>query len=162
MLVEKWHFYIKFVTDSDANEESANKMVHAVLVDYLESVLPVPSSFELPLDYRNKFLHASELARWQIYRSALTIITYSCILFLIIVSIAGKKFRFEFFFLLLRIKFESNFYCQKFHFLPGYYKIDIDAKMVSLSKYIVTMMKAIWEPNQEYVIVRNPRDYNTV
>ncbi len=80
-----------FLADSDANEETANKMVHAVLADYLESVLPVPSSFELPLDYRNNFLHASELARWQMYRSALTIITYSCIIFLISVSIAGKK-----------------------------------------------------------------------
>ena len=29
-------------------------MVHAVMIDFLESVLPVPSSFELPQDYRNK------------------------------------------------------------------------------------------------------------
>ena len=99
-----------FLTDSDANEETANKMVHAVLADYLESVLPVPSSFELPLDYRNKFLHASELARWQMYRSALTIITYSCIIFLIIVSIAGKKLIPNSIRVFLCIKFESNFY----------------------------------------------------
>ena len=64
-------------------------MVHAVLVDYLESVLPVPSSFELPLDYRNKFLHIFELARWQLYRSILTVITYLCVIFLIVIVIAG-------------------------------------------------------------------------
>ena len=133
-------------------------MVHAVLVDYLESVLPVPSSFELPLDYRNKFLHTSELARWQIYRSALTIITYSCILFLIIVSIAGQRFKYVSFFCLFTVQVLTII----IFFFAGYYKIDIDARMISLGKYTVTIMKTIWDPNQEYVIVRNPRDYNTV
>ena len=75
--------------NTDPGEETSNKMVHAVLVDYLESVLPVPSSFELPLDYRNKFLHTFELARWQLYRSVLTVITYLCVLFLIVIVIAG-------------------------------------------------------------------------
>ena len=40
--------------NTDPTREEENKMVHAVLIDFLESVLPVPSSFELPQDYRNK------------------------------------------------------------------------------------------------------------
>ena len=92
--------------NTDVIEESSNKMVHAVLIDYLESVLPVPSSFELPLDYRNKFLRTKELSRWQFYRSMLTVITYLCVCLLIIIVIAG------------------------------HFKIDIDAKVAMLVQTI--------------------------
>ena len=40
--------------NTDPNEAQSNKMIQAVLTDFLESVLPVPSSFELSHDYRNK------------------------------------------------------------------------------------------------------------
>ena len=46
-----------------------NRVVHALLVDFLESVLPVPSSFELPHDFRNKFTHTFQLNKWKFYRS---------------------------------------------------------------------------------------------
>lgn len=76
-------------TESSEESESDNMLVRAVLVDYLESVLPVPSSFELPPDYRNKFLHTFELETWQLYRSLLTAATYVCILLLMALAISG-------------------------------------------------------------------------
>jgi UDP-N-acetylglucosamine-lysosomal-enzyme len=45
-----------------------NRVVHALLVDFLESVFPVPSSFELPPDFRNKFSHTFQLEQWKLYR----------------------------------------------------------------------------------------------
>ena len=38
--------------------------VKAVLLDFYESILPVASSFELPREYRNRFLHTRELREW--------------------------------------------------------------------------------------------------
>ena len=75
--------------NTEANEEEGNKMIHSVVIDYLESVLPVPSTFELPMDFRNKFLHKDDLAKWQLYRTILTVITYLCVIFLVIIVIAG-------------------------------------------------------------------------
>jgi UDP-N-acetylglucosamine-lysosomal-enzyme len=94
--------------DTDPNEETGNKMVHAVLVDYLESVLPVPSSFELPQHYKNKFLYTFELSRWQLYRSILTVTTYLSVMLLIVIVIAG------------------------------YFKVDIDAKVAAFGRFLVT------------------------
>ena len=65
---------VKFVCindDTDPTRPADNKNVHAFLVDFFESILPVPSSFELPKEYRNKYLHVSELSRWTFYRSLL-------------------------------------------------------------------------------------------
>ena len=36
----------------------------AVLQDFYESLFPIPSSFELPREYRNRFLHIQELREW--------------------------------------------------------------------------------------------------
>ncbi|MBN3321959.1 GNPTA phosphotransferase, partial [Atractosteus spatula] len=38
--------------------------VKAVLRDFYESMFPVPSQFELPREYRNRFLHMRELRQW--------------------------------------------------------------------------------------------------
>lgn len=103
--------------NTDPNEEYTNKMVHAVLVDYLESVLPVPSSFELPQDYRNKFLHTFELQRWQLYRSILTVITYLCVMLLVTIVIAG------------------------------YFKIDIDAKVSLLARKLAQTLSPLGHRN---------------
>ena len=65
---------VKFICindDTDPNRVSDNKFVQSILVDFYESVLPVPSTFELPVEYRNKFTHLSELAKWQFYRNLL-------------------------------------------------------------------------------------------
>ena len=47
-------------------------------------------------------------------------------------------------------------------YILGYYKIDIDARIVAFGRFIATWIKPTWDSNQEYVIVRNPKDYNTV
>ena len=54
--------------NTDASRTDDNRLIHAILVDFLESVLPVPSTFELPPDYRNKFTHTYQLERWKFYR----------------------------------------------------------------------------------------------
>lgn len=38
--------------------------VKAVLADFYESKFPIPSSFELPREYRNRFLTVGELKEW--------------------------------------------------------------------------------------------------
>lgn len=38
--------------------------VKAVLRDFYESMFPMPSQFELPREYRNRFLHMDELQEW--------------------------------------------------------------------------------------------------
>jgi hypothetical protein len=38
--------------------------VKAVVQDFYESLLPLPSQFELPRDYRNRFLHMKDLSEW--------------------------------------------------------------------------------------------------
>ncbi|KAG8578368.1 hypothetical protein GDO81_010466 [Engystomops pustulosus] len=38
--------------------------VKAVLRDFYESMFPIPSQFELPREYRNRFLHMHELQEW--------------------------------------------------------------------------------------------------
>lgn len=65
------------------------RMVQAVLIDYLESVYPIPSSFELPSDYRNKFLHTFEYQRWQLYRILLKLMTYFCVILLLVILISA-------------------------------------------------------------------------
>ena len=42
--------------------------MHILLQDFLESVLPTPSQFELEPGYRNRFLHMEELFWWRWYR----------------------------------------------------------------------------------------------
>ena len=38
--------------------------VKALVRDFLESMFPKPSQFELPPEYRNRFLHVDELNEW--------------------------------------------------------------------------------------------------
>lgn len=38
--------------------------VKAVLKDFYESMFPLASQFELPREYRNRFLHMAELQEW--------------------------------------------------------------------------------------------------
>lgn len=35
-----------------------------ILVDFYESLFPIPSKFEIPGQYRNRFLHLNELKEW--------------------------------------------------------------------------------------------------
>uniref|UniRef100_A0A8C4RXW9 N-acetylglucosamine-1-phosphotransferase subunits alpha/beta n=1 Tax=Erpetoichthys calabaricus TaxID=27687 RepID=A0A8C4RXW9_ERPCA len=53
--------------------------VKAVLRDFYESMFPIPSQFELPREYRNRFLHMQELQEWRAYRDKLKFWTH-CVL----------------------------------------------------------------------------------
>lgn len=59
----------------DYSQDSA-KLVKAVLRDFYESILPVPSKFELPREFRNKFLHIRELKQWWHYRELTRVLLY--------------------------------------------------------------------------------------
>ncbi|XP_016078692.1 PREDICTED: N-acetylglucosamine-1-phosphotransferase subunits alpha/beta isoform X1 [Miniopterus natalensis] len=62
----------------DHNHKDA-QTVKAVLRDFYESMFPVPSQFELPREYRNRFLHMHELQEWRAYRDKLKFWTH-CVL----------------------------------------------------------------------------------
>lgn len=62
----------------DHNHKDA-QTVKAVLRDFYESMFPIPSQFELPREYRNRFLHMHELREWRAYRDKLKFWTH-CVL----------------------------------------------------------------------------------
>ncbi|XP_030845190.1 N-acetylglucosamine-1-phosphotransferase subunits alpha/beta isoform X1 [Strongylocentrotus purpuratus] len=68
----------KFVclNDNIDHKSSDAYMVKAVLQDFYESLFPIPSQFELPRDYRNRFLHIDELRGWRKYRDWLRFWTH--------------------------------------------------------------------------------------
>ena len=56
----------KFICINDNmnhSKESAH-LAKLYIRDYFESVLPKPSQFELPPNYRNRFLHVDDLEEW--------------------------------------------------------------------------------------------------
>ncbi|NXW55551.1 GNPTA phosphotransferase, partial [Eurystomus gularis] len=67
----------------DHNHKDA-QTVKAVLRDFYESMFPIPSQFELPREYRNRFLHMHELQEWRAYRDKLKFWTH-CVLVILIV-----------------------------------------------------------------------------
>ncbi|XP_031714770.1 N-acetylglucosamine-1-phosphotransferase subunits alpha/beta [Anarrhichthys ocellatus] len=61
--------------------------VKAVLRDFYESMFPLPSQFELPREYRNRFLHMEELQDWRVYRDKLKFWTHCVLVTLVIFTI---------------------------------------------------------------------------
>ncbi|PIK44712.1 hypothetical protein BSL78_18434 [Apostichopus japonicus] len=63
----------KFVCLNDNINHNAEgaKMVKAVLQDYYEAMFPIPSQFELPREYRNRFLHIDELSECAMMKPSL-------------------------------------------------------------------------------------------
>lgn len=70
----------------DHNHKDA-QTVKAVLRDFYESMFPIPSQFELPREYRNRFLHMHELQEWRAYRDRLKFWTHCVLATLIIFTI---------------------------------------------------------------------------
>lgn len=70
----------------DHNHKDA-QTVKAVLRDFYESMFPVPSQFELPREYRNRFLHMQELQEWRAYRDKLKFWTHCVLATLIMFTI---------------------------------------------------------------------------
>ncbi|EHB06654.1 N-acetylglucosamine-1-phosphotransferase subunits alpha/beta [Heterocephalus glaber] len=63
--------------------------VKAVLRDFYESMFPVPSQFELPREYRNRFLHVHELREWRAYRDKLKFWTHCVLATLILFTVVS-------------------------------------------------------------------------
>ncbi|XP_029455565.1 N-acetylglucosamine-1-phosphotransferase subunits alpha/beta-like isoform X2 [Rhinatrema bivittatum] len=76
----------KFICLNDNIDHSHKdaQTVKAVLRDFYESMFPIPSQFELPREYRNRFLHMHELQEWRAYRDKLKFWTH-CVLGTLIV-----------------------------------------------------------------------------
>lgn len=61
------------------HHDAAN--IKALLQDFYESIFPLPSQFELPVDYRNRYLHVSELAHWKKQRWSMKMIAVGILIF---------------------------------------------------------------------------------
>ncbi|XP_074082803.1 N-acetylglucosamine-1-phosphotransferase subunits alpha/beta isoform X2 [Macrotis lagotis] len=70
----------------DHNHKDA-QTVKAVLRDFYESMFPQPSQFELPREYRNRFLHMHELQEWRAYRDKLKFWTHCVLVTLIMFTV---------------------------------------------------------------------------
>ncbi|KAJ4439262.1 hypothetical protein ANN_07382 [Periplaneta americana] len=67
----------------DPEREEDNAVARAILQDMYESLFPQPSSFELPPEFRNRFLHMKELQAWRASRNTVRTIVYICLAILI-------------------------------------------------------------------------------
>uniref|UniRef100_A0A7N6C238 N-acetylglucosamine-1-phosphate transferase subunits alpha and beta n=1 Tax=Anabas testudineus TaxID=64144 RepID=A0A7N6C238_ANATE len=79
----------KFICLND-NIDHAHKdaaTVKAVLRDFYESMFPLPSQFELPREYRNRFLHMEELQEWRVYRDKLKFWTHCVLVMLVLFTV---------------------------------------------------------------------------
>ena len=56
----------KFICLNDNIDHSKQgaDLTKLILVDFYETVFPIPSQFELPPQYQNRFLHTKELREW--------------------------------------------------------------------------------------------------
>ncbi|XP_067346124.1 N-acetylglucosamine-1-phosphotransferase subunits alpha/beta [Channa argus] len=81
----------KFICLND-NIDHAHKdaaTVKAVLRDFYESMFPLPSQFELPREYRNRFLHMEDLQEWRVYRDKLKFWTHCVLVTLVIFTVTS-------------------------------------------------------------------------
>ncbi|PSN30517.1 hypothetical protein C0J52_26582, partial [Blattella germanica] len=89
--IEKGHnelfpFCRKFIClndNLDPERAEDNAVARAILQDMYESLFPKPSSFELPPEFRNRFLHVSELQAWRKGRNTVRTVVYICLAILI-------------------------------------------------------------------------------
>ena len=70
--------------------EAEIRLVYALLVDFLEALLPRPSQFELPANYRNRFQHVRELREWERQRSLLRAVTVLLLLLLLLAALHAQ------------------------------------------------------------------------
>ncbi|XP_066946144.1 N-acetylglucosamine-1-phosphotransferase subunits alpha/beta [Macrobrachium rosenbergii] len=64
-----------------------NELIHALVQDTYESLFPVPSTFELPMNYRNRFLYVKELQSWRRWRNFIRALIYACLASLIFLTV---------------------------------------------------------------------------
>ncbi|CAB0036311.1 unnamed protein product [Trichogramma brassicae] len=84
---DKSQKFICLNDDLDPSKQSDNEVVRALLNDFYRSLYPKRSSFELPLQYRNRFTHRHELFEWRQNRTrARNIVLLLVTLLLVLIS----------------------------------------------------------------------------
>lgn len=71
--------YRKFIClndNMDSTREEDNQLIRAVLIDFFHSLFPKPSQFELPPDYRNRYLYHKEFVSWHDKKRKLSMLLY--------------------------------------------------------------------------------------
>lgn len=66
-----------------------NVIIQAHLMDFYESMFPVPSQFELPPYYRNKYLHLNEFLKYWRMRKILSAGFYLVLITMVLIVIAN-------------------------------------------------------------------------
>ena len=70
-------------------KSKSNDLIHALVQDTYESLFPLPSSFELPLNYRNRFLYVEELVAWRKWRDFVRALIYACLASLVFLTLVN-------------------------------------------------------------------------
>lgn len=70
-------------------KSKSNDLIHALVQDTYESLFPLPSSFELPLNYRNRFLYVEELIAWRKWRDFVRALIYACLASLVFLTLVN-------------------------------------------------------------------------
>lgn len=88
----------KFICLNDNLDHSGNNLslVRMVVRDFYESLFPKPSQFELPPEYRNRFLYMHQLRAWRSERNWVHLITYvalGALLALAVVALCGSRLK---------------------------------------------------------------------
>lgn len=97
----------------DPDREEDNAVARAILHDMYESLFPQPSSFELPPEFRNRFLHMTELQAWRTNKNNIRTVVYICLTILItftLVNFFHVEVRFRV--MISTFNFESSQQCR--------------------------------------------------
>ncbi|KAG0729643.1 N-acetylglucosamine-1-phosphotransferase subunits alpha/beta [Chionoecetes opilio] len=70
-------------------KSKSNDLIHALVQDTYESLFPLTSSFELPLNYRNRFLYIEELVAWRKWRDFVRALIYACLASLVFLTLVN-------------------------------------------------------------------------
>ena len=79
----------KFVCLND-NITGDYSTIRSLLIDFYLTFLPFPSFFELPNDYRNRFLYIEDYTRWKRQQSLVLCLFFTVLLLLILISFGQK------------------------------------------------------------------------
>ncbi|XP_062580822.1 N-acetylglucosamine-1-phosphotransferase subunits alpha/beta-like [Saccostrea cucullata] len=81
----------KFICLNDNIDHDSDdaKTVKAILQDFYEALFPLRCQFELPREYRNRFMHVDELREWKVYRDWMRLLTHLSLVLLILFMISS-------------------------------------------------------------------------
>ena len=81
----------KFICINDNIETGSDYLtVRNLLIDFYLTVLPLPSPFELPNNYRNRFAYLDDFLKWKRKQRILLILCLSIIVLLLLIIFANR------------------------------------------------------------------------